>query len=34
MAQAGLDVEEAWGGLDGGDLTMDSRHLVVLARAR
>ena len=34
MAQAGLTVEEAWGGLDGADLTMDSHRLVVLARAR
>ena len=33
MAQAGLEVEEAWGGLDGSALTMDSRRLVVLARA-
>ncbi len=32
MAQAGLTVEEAWGGLDGADLTMDSYRLVVLAR--
>lgn len=34
MALAGLAVEEAWGGLDGSDLTMDSHRLVVLARAR
>ena len=34
MALAGLEVEEAWGGLDGSDLTMDSHRLVVLARAR
>ena len=33
MAQAGLRVEEAWGGLDGSELNMDSHHLVVLARA-
>lgn len=32
MAQAGLKVEKAWGGLDGKDLTMDSHRLVVLAR--
>ena len=32
MAQAGLAVEEAWGGLDGAELTMDSHRLVVLAR--
>ncbi len=32
MEQAGLTVEEAWGGLDGSDLTMDSHRLVVLAR--
>ncbi len=32
MAQAGLTVEEAWGGLDGSELTMDSHRLVVLAR--
>lgn len=31
MAQAGLRVEEAWGGLDGKDLTMDSHRLVVRA---
>lgn len=33
MALAGLAVEEAWGGLDGSALTMDSRRLLVLARA-
>ncbi len=33
MAQSGLEVEEAWGGLDGSALTMDSHRLVVLARA-
>ncbi len=33
MAQAGLAVEDAWGGLDGCELTMDSRRLAVLARA-
>ena len=33
MSQAGLTVEEAWGGLDGSELTMDSRRLAVLARA-
>ena len=33
MAQAGLTVEDAWGGLDGSELNMDSHHLVVLARA-
>lgn len=32
MALAGLEVEEAWGGLDGKALTMDSHRLVVLAR--
>lgn len=32
MALAGLEVEEAWGGLDGSALTMDSHRLVVLAR--
>jgi len=31
-AQAGLRVEEAWGGLDGTDLTMESHRLVVRAR--
>ena len=34
MAQAGLEVEDAWGGLDGSELTMDSHRLVVLARAK
>lgn len=33
MALAGLEVEDAWGGLDGSELTMDSHRLVVLARA-
>ena len=33
MALAGLEVEDAWGGLDGSALTMDSHRLVVLARA-
>lgn len=33
MAQAGLRVEEAWGGLDGAELTMDSHRLVIRARA-
>ncbi len=33
MAQAGLEVEDAWGGLDGTELTMDSHRLVALARA-
>ena len=33
MSQAGLAVEDAWGGLDGSELTMDSRRLAVLARA-
>ena len=32
MAQAGLEVEEAWGGLDGAELTMDSHRLVIRAR--
>ena len=32
MAQAGLVVEEAWGGLDGAELTMDSHRIVVRAR--
>ena len=31
LAQAGLQVEEAWGGLDGADLTMDSHRLVIRA---
>ena len=34
MALAGLEVEDAWGGLDGSKLTMDSHRLVVLARAK
>jgi len=34
MAMGGLAVEDAWGGLDGQPLTMDSHRLVVLARAR
>ena len=34
MSQAGLEVEDAWGGLDGSELTMDSHRLVVLARAK
>ncbi len=34
MALAGLEVEDAWGGLDGSELTMDSHRLVVLARAK
>ena len=33
MAQAGLEVEDVWGGLDGSALSMDSRRLVALARA-
>ena len=33
MVQAGLQVEDVWGGLDGAELTMDSHRLVVLARA-
>ena len=32
MAQAGLRVEDTWGGLDGADLTMESHRLVVRAR--
>ena len=31
MAQAGLRVEETWGRLDGAELTMDSRRLVIRA---
>ncbi|MXY36094.1 MAG: methyltransferase domain-containing protein [Dehalococcoidia bacterium] len=33
MALAGLTVEDAWGGLDGAELTMDSHRLVIRARA-
>ena len=33
MADAGLKVEDVWGSLDGEDLTLDSRRLVVVARA-
>ena len=33
MSRAGLAVEDVWGGLDGSALSMDSRRLVVLARA-
>ncbi len=33
MALAGLTVEDAWGSLDGGELTMDSHRLVIRARA-
>lgn len=33
LSRAGLEVEDAWGGLDGSALTMDSRRLVALARA-
>jgi len=32
-AAAGLDVERLWGGLDGSDLEMGSRRIVMLARA-
>ena len=34
MAQAGLEVEDAWGRLDGSALNMDSHRLVVLACTR
>ena len=33
MSRAGLQIEDVWGGLDGSALSMDSRRLVVLARA-
>ena len=34
LERAGLDVESAWGGFDGSELSFDGRRLILLARKR
>ena len=34
LARAGLVIRQVWGDFEGGDLTLDSRRLIVLAEKR